>query len=65
MIKQIRLTIKTENQQAHLDIERDIQEQKEGLVTFNLRVNRGEIEDYVGFYTITIAQYPDVVFELE
>jgi len=41
------LTIRRHNIQAHLDIEKDIQARKDGLFTFILRVNGGNIVDYV------------------
>lgn len=40
------LTIPDENRQCHLDIEKDISEQKNGLMTFTLRVHDGRITDY-------------------
>jgi hypothetical protein len=40
------LNIKDHNRQAHLDIEKDIEVKKNGLFTFTLRVNNGNITDY-------------------
>jgi hypothetical protein len=40
------LNIREYNKRAHLDIEKDIQTQKNGLFTFTLRVNGGNIVDY-------------------
>lgn len=50
------------NVRPHLDIERDIQSKKNGLFTFNLRINKGEIEDYSQFETIDVSQYAGVLF---
>ena len=43
---QINNFVKSCNSQAHVDIEKDIQEQKDGLFTFILRINNGNITDY-------------------
>lgn len=56
------LTINQHNIKPHLDIERDIQQKKNGLFTFNLRINQGNIEDYAKFRTITITEYRSVSF---
>jgi hypothetical protein len=56
------LTINQHNIKPHLDIERDIQTKKEGLLTFNLRVNQGNIEDYVTYRTVTVVEYRAVAF---
>lgn len=40
------LEISEHNKQAHIDIENDIQKQKNGLFTFILRINSGNIVDY-------------------
>lgn len=40
------LTIRKHNEKAHLDIEADMQQKKDGLFTFILRVNNGNIVDY-------------------
>lgn len=56
------LTINQHNIKPHLDIERDIQEQKEGLYTFSIKVNQGNIEDYAKIYTVTRTEYRSVTF---
>jgi len=56
------LEIPQHNVKAHLDIERDIQTKRNGLFTFNLRVNRGDIEDYSRFETVTIDSYQGIAF---
>ena len=43
---QYELSISKHNQQAHTDIEKDIENKKNGLFTFILRVNSGKIVDY-------------------
>jgi len=40
------LSIRDHNKQAHLDIEKDIKAKGNGLFTFILRVNNGNIVDY-------------------
>jgi len=40
------LAIKDQNCQAHLDIESDLQVKQNGLFTFILRINSGNITDY-------------------
>ena len=39
------LNIRDHNRQAHLDIEEEIKHKKNGLFTFILRVNNGNIVD--------------------
>lgn len=56
------LNINQHNIKPHLDIEQDIQKKKNGLFTFNLRVNQGNIEDYAKFRTVTITEYRTVTF---
>ena len=41
------LSIPEANQQAHIDIENDIAQRKNGLFTFIIRVHDGRIEDYI------------------
>ena len=40
------LNIREHNIKAHLDIEDEIKQRKEGLFTFTLRVNNGNIVDF-------------------
>ena len=56
------LEISQHNVKPHLDIERSIGVKQNGIFTFNLRVNRGNIEDYVQFETVTYASYQSVIF---
>lgn len=56
------LDINQHNIKPHLDIERDIQNKKNGLMTFNLRVNQGNIEDYAKFRTVDVIEYRSVSF---
>lgn len=56
------LSINQHNIKPHLDIEEDIQKKKDGLFTFNLRVNQGNIEDYSKYETITAKHYQGLVF---
>lgn len=44
--RMLNIELKEANIPAHLDIEQDIQKRKNGLLTFTLRINRGEISDY-------------------
>ena len=48
------LFIRKHNVPAHLDIERDIKTKKDGLFTFTLRINGGNIVDY------NLVEYVDV-----
>lgn len=57
------LNINQHNIKPHLDIEQDIQEKKNGLFTFNLRVSQGNIEDYATFRTITGKDYRTITIE--
>lgn len=56
------LTINQHNIQAHMDIERDIQNKKNGLFTFNLRIHQGNIEDYAQYETITSCDYGEFIY---
>ena len=58
------LSINQHNIKPHLDIERDIQNKKNGLFTFNLRINQGNIEDYVQYETRTNKDYAGVEFTI-
>jgi len=49
--------IKKQNVPAHLDIEKDIQEQKNGLFTFIIKVANGNIADYNVVEYATITKY--------
>lgn len=60
-----KLSINQHNVKPHLDIERDIQNKKNGLFTFNLRINQGNIEDYAQFKTVTYSEYRAVEFTIE
>ncbi len=41
------LSIREHNIKAHLDIEKDLGEKRDGLFSFVLRINGGNIVDYV------------------
>ena len=56
------LSINQHNIQPHLDIEEDIKKKRNGLFTFNLRINQCNIEDYAQFETITITDYAGIIF---
>ena len=45
------LTIREHNKQAHFDIDKDIIRKQNGLFTFVIRVNNGNIVDYVTLET--------------
>lgn len=49
------LEIREANIPAHLDLEEDIQKQKNGQITFTLRINAGNIVDY------NLTEYVDVI----
>ncbi len=48
------LEISDHNAEAHIDIERDIEKQKNGLFTFILRIDNGNIVDY------NVVAYADI-----
>ena len=48
------VAIRKHNEKAHLDIESDLSKKKEGVFTFVLRVNNGNIVDY------SVVEYVDV-----
>ena len=48
------LNISEHNKQVHVDIETDIQKQKDGLFTFILRINSGNVVDY------NVVEYCDI-----
>lgn len=55
------IIIRDHNIKPHLDIERDIQNKKNGLFTFNLRINQGNIEDYAQYETINASDYTNSI----
>ena len=52
------------NSKAHIDIENDIQETKDGLFTFILRINNGEIVDYNRIEHIAASYYAGIEQEI-
>jgi hypothetical protein len=56
-MNQYNLNINPHNIEAHTDIEHDIKKQKDGLFTFILRVDNGNIVDYNVVEYIDIAKY--------
>lgn len=48
--------IRTHNRQVHMDIEREMKHKNNGLFTFVLRVNSGNIVDLVTLETIQNGQ---------
>lgn len=52
---QYQLDISKQNIQPHLDIEKEIETTKTGLLTFILRVNNGNVVDF------SVVEYVDVV----
>ena len=40
------LTVRDHNRQPHIDIESDMQARKNGILTFSIRINDGDIVDY-------------------
>lgn len=51
------LKIKKHNEKAHLDIEQDIEVKREGVFTFVLRVNGGNIVDYNVMEYVDVTKY--------
>jgi hypothetical protein len=56
------LTINQHNIKPHLDIQKGIEDKKNGLYTFSIRVNQGDIEDFVIFETVTIKDYAGITW---
>jgi hypothetical protein len=52
--------IRDSNINAHLDIEKDIEKRKNGLFTFTLRVNNGNIVDYNIVEYVNARKYFDL-----
>lgn len=50
------LKMRQSNVPCHLDIENYIQERKTGLITFTLRVNSGNIVDFVPTEYVPVSQ---------
>lgn len=53
--------VKTHNIPCHLDIEKDLKIQGDGLFTFTLRVNQGLIMDYVNYRNPTASEYSAIL----
>lgn len=51
------LEIRDSNIQAHLDIEREIANKKNGQMTFTLRINGGNVADVVMVEYIDVEPY--------
>ena len=51
------LEIRQANIQAHLDIEREIANKKDGQMTFTLRINGGNVADVVMVEYIDVQPY--------
>ena len=51
------LEIRQSNIQAHLDIEREIANKKDGQMTFTLRINGGNVADVVMVEYIDVQPY--------
>lgn len=49
--------VKAQNIPCHLDIERDLKGQRNGVFTFTLRVNQGQIMDYVNYNNPAASEY--------
>jgi len=49
--------VRKNNVVPHLDIERDIKAQKDGIFTMTLRVNQGNIVDYVNYINTSPGEY--------
>jgi hypothetical protein len=53
------------NVPCHLDIEKDIKSQLNGLFTFTLRVNQSKIEDYVCYSNPASSEYNPIFDAVE
>jgi hypothetical protein len=54
------LAIREHNIQAHIDVENDLQLQKNGIFTFVFRVNNGNIVDYNLFENVNSGKYLNI-----
>ena len=54
---QYALEIRKNNVACHLDLERDIQYKKNGLFTFTIRINAGNVVDYNITQHVSAATY--------
>jgi hypothetical protein len=52
----------TSNLKPHIDIQRGLMGKKDGLYTFTIRVDKGNIVDYAVLETITIKDYQGVTW---
>lgn len=50
------LTIRESNIKCHLDLETYLKERKNGLVTFTLRINAGNIVDFEHFEYVPVKE---------
>jgi len=55
------LSIRQQNIQPHLDIEREVQAKKNGLLTFILRVNAGNIADFAVIENVDTRIYRQTI----
>jgi hypothetical protein len=53
------------NIKPHLDIEQDIKKQVNGLFTCTLRVNQGNVVDYVNYRNIASSEYNSIFGAVE
>ena len=53
--------VKIKNIPCHLDIEKDLKVQSNGLFTFTLRVNQGLIMDYVNYRNPATSEYSAIL----
>jgi hypothetical protein len=49
--------VRAKNVPCHLDIEKDLKVQKDGIFTLTIRVNQGNIMDYVNYRNIGTSEY--------
>jgi len=53
--------VKIKNIPCHLDIARDIKEQKDGVFTFTVRINQQLIQDYVNYSNPAASEYTAIL----
>ena len=56
-----KFVIRKANILPHLDIERDIKATKNGVFTFTLRANSGNIVDYVNYKNIKPGEHDELI----
>ena len=57
--------VKASNVACHLDIEKDLKVQGDGVFTFTIRINQGCIMDYVNYRNVQPSEYGAIFSAIE